>query len=37
MDRIKNTLKQEINKEDWNNFIKKIEYCKNIKYTSINY
>jgi len=37
IDRIKNILKQEIDKEVWNDFTSKIDYCKNIKYTSINY
>ena len=34
LDIIQNLLKQEITKEIWNSFVNKINYCKNIKYTT---
>lgn len=34
IDRIENILKKEINKEIWDSFMKKIDYCKNVKYTT---
>ena len=33
-DRILNILRWEINKEDWDNYISKVEHCKNVKYTT---
>lgn len=33
---IKHILKQEIKKTEWDNFIKKIKYCKDIEYSTVS-